>query len=828
MSDGLPILEVIPELKQKLQEENRVVLQAAPGAGKSTVLPLELLNEPWLNGQKIIMLEPRRLAARSVALRMAELLNEEVGETVGYRVRFENKVSDRTRLEVVTEGILARMIQRDNALEGIGLIILDEFHERSIHADLALAFCKEIQQVLREDLKILVMSATLDTAILSKYLNIKSVIQSEGRQYPITYKYEPEDKSLSIPEQIVKVIKKALKEDEGDILVFLPGVGEIQRTLEKLELDSGNVLVYPLYGDLPFQKQKEAILPDPSGKRKIVLATSIAETSLTIEGIKIVIDSGYARVPKFDPRSGFTRLDTVRVTKDAADQRAGRAGRLGPGICYRLWHEAVNTHLVPSRTPEILEADLAPVLLELAQWGIKDFKSFSWLTSPGIGAINQAAELLQKLEALDGGVISDKGKAMAGLPTHPRIAHMLLYARRENLLPLAIDIAALLEEKDPLRKDSGVNIALRINALRQYRLKGNYSGERAVLERVERLAASWRRLFKVNTDNSNVDEWEAGRLIAAAYPERIAKRVDSVDNRYKLSGGRMARLNDQDALITEEWIAVAHLDAGIGEARIFLASPVNPVDLSYLYLEEDVVDWDSRSGALVARAEIKIGDLLVKSKPLEEVSEESRQKALLNAVRSEGLSLFTWTEAVEDLQARILSLKVWRPQEAWPDVTRENLLATVDTWLTPYLGTVRKRQDFAKLDIYQILLGILPWDLAQQLDTLAPSRLKVPSGSMIKLTYSNDGLPPVLAARLQEMFGLTDTPVINEGKTKVMIHLLSPGYRPVQVTQDLRSFWHTTYHEVRKELRMRYPKHFWPEDPWTAEAVRGVKRKSDS
>lgn len=825
--DSFPITEIIPELKTKLLSQNTIILQAPPGAGKSTVLPLELLNEPWLNGHKILMLEPRRLATRAVANRMSYLLSESIGETVGYRIRFDNKTSSKTRIEVLTEGILTRMLQQDNALDGVGLVIFDEFHERSLHADLALALCRESQQILREDLRILIMSATLDGEKLSSLLNNAPVITSKGRQYPVEIKYAPQEEHLPIHLQVTKAIKKALREEEGDLLVFLPGAGEIHRTADLLEKDFSGIKIYPLYGDLPQKEQQAAIMPDPHGRRKVVLATSIAETSLTIEGIKVVIDSGYARVSRFDPRSGLSRLETVKVTKDAADQRAGRAGRLGPGIAYRLWSEGANHHLTDHRKPEIMEADLAPMVLELINWGAKDIRNLTWLTPPPAGALAQAETLLRQLEALDeNNRITEKGKEMLRLPTHPRLAHMLLEGKENGLLALATDIAALLEERDPLPKEAGTDLSLRVEILRKWRSKQPVNAERALLERIEKLAANWRKLFRTDVQNNMTAEVEVGQLIAAAYPERIAKLTDQT-GRYRLANGRMARLQEHDPLAKERWLAVAQMDAGTKEGRIYLASPLDPKDVLHLAQEHDVLSWDSRLGVLLAQRELRIGNITVESKPLEKIPEEARIQVLCEAIRTEGESLLNFTENIEAWQARVLSLRKWRPDEDWPDESKENLLATADEWLAPYLSNtnIRKREDFKKLDLYNILQGLLPWPLPQRLDELAPATIQVPSGSAIKLQYFPDGSAPVLAVRLQEMFGLLDTPTVNEGRTKVLLHLLSPGYKPVQVTQDLRSFWQNTYPEVRKELRVRYQKHSWPEDPWTAEAVRGAKRR---
>jgi len=817
-----PVEEVISELRDRLASNRIVILQAPPGAGKSTILPLRLLDEQWLRGRKILMLEPRRLATRSVALRMASLLDEEAGKTIGYRVRFESVVSSQTRCEVVTEGILTRMIQSDNALEDVGLVIFDEFHERSIHADLALALCQQVQQILRNDLRILIMSATLDSEQIADVLKAP-VITSTGKQFPVSLKYLPVDKTAPLATSVLKVIRKSIAEEQGDILVFLPGTGDIRRVLDLLDNGIDSVSIHPLYGDLSFKKQQEAIMPHPKGMRKVVLATSIAETSLTIEGVTVVIDSGFARVPKYDPRSGLTRLETVRVTRDAADQRAGRAGRLRPGICYRLWAEGSHLSLAATRQPEILEADLAPMILELFNWGVKNIHDLSWLTIPPVGAINQAMDLLHELGAIEQNAITSRGKEMVQLPTHPRIAHMLLESGQ--LTGLATDVAALLEERDPLQRSEGTDLSLRVELLRRWRRGERVSAEQSALDRIEKLAAAWRRLFKIKTDNAMPSDTSVGKLISEAYPERIARQQEKHGIRYKLANGRTVRLPDHDPLLREKWLAVAQLDSGTIEGKIFLAAPLSEDDLIDRAKEHEVIVWNSEKGMITAAIEKRIGNVVLTSKAITTIPQDVKIGILCDAVREEGLKLLNWDDSCKDWQARVLSLRQWRKDENWPDVSDENLVNTTHNWLAPYLAEVNKRQDFQRLQLSNILTGILPWNLGKDLDKLAPTRLAVPSGSMIKINYFPTGSPPVMEVRLQEVFGLLETPTVNDGRNKVLLHLLSPGFKPVQVTQDLKSFWQSTYHEVRKELRMRYPKHHWPEDPWTAEAVRGAKRR---
>lgn len=821
-----PVLSILSEVKEKLAQHPVVILEAPPGAGKSTVLPLYILEEPWLAGKNIVLLEPRRLAARSVAMRMAVQRNESPGESVGYRIRFETRSGKNTRLEVVTEGILTRMIQNDNALERTGLIIFDEFHERSLQADLALALSLQVQQVLRSDLRLLIMSATLDGDRLSEILRAP-VVRSFGKNFPVSLNYIPAQENTPLAITVTRVIRKAIAENDGDILAFLPGSGEIRRASELLEAENLPVVVYPLYGDLSFGKQQDAIMPDPRGRRKVVLATSIAETSLTIEGVSVVIDSGFARVPRFDPRSGMTRLDTIRVTRDAADQRAGRAGRLGPGICYRLWGQSSHNSLVATRTPEIVDADLAPLMLELSQWGVKNVNDLTWITTPPPGAVRQASDLLQELGAITGNIITEKGKKMLTLPTHPRIAHMLLEAEEDgpSLLALATDIAAILEERDPMPKGSGADLSLRVEILRRWRKGERVPAEKNLLDRIERLALSWRQQFKIPEDNNPISDTQVGKCVMAAYPDRLARQISKHSERYKLVNGRIARLPDHDPLHRDTWLAVAQVDAGAQEGKIYLAAPVHESDLVPLAEQKKVVSWDAEREMIIASAELHIGNVVLASKPLNKIPVEDKVPLICRTIADAGLSFLNWGDEHSAWQSRVLSLKTWRPNEEWPDVSDGRLLETLEDWLAPFLGNLHKRSEILKLDLSTILSSMLPWEVNSRLNQLAPGKLEVPSGSMIQLIYFPDGRPPVMEVRLQEVFGMIETPAVNEGRNRIVMHLLSPGFKPVQVTQDLKSFWATTYAEVRKELRARYPRHSWPEDPWTAEAIRGARRK---
>ncbi|WP_238480302.1 ATP-dependent helicase HrpB [Mangrovibacterium lignilyticum] len=819
----LPVVAILEEIREKLRQTNTLIITAPPGAGKSTLVPLDLLKLDELAGQKIIMLEPRRLAARSIAERMASLLGEDVGETVGYRIRFENRVSAKTKIEVVTEGILTRMLHADNSLEGVSMVVFDEFHERSIHADVALALCREAQQILRPDLRIVVMSATLNLPLLSEILQAP-VIQSEGRQFPVDVIYSGESDLRMLAELAAQNVMRALREQEGDVLVFLPGEGEIRTCESLLKREKLDLEIHPLYGMLPKSKQLAAIFPSRRGNRKVILATSIAETSLTIEGVQVVVDCGYARTARFDPKSGLSRLETIRISKDSADQRAGRAGRLGPGTCYRMWTKANQEQLAEHRIPEIMEADLADLVLDLAQWGIMDPNQLSWLSPPPRGAVAQASELLHQLDALEQGKITDLGRELHRLPCHPRIAHMLVMARENGQMELATDLAAVLEERDPLGKEAGIDINLRIEALRKQRGENRLSNK---MKRIEKIAESYRKIIGCKPNNEPVNPFETGLLLVFAYPERIAFARPGNNAPFQLSNGSMARAGHQDDLAHEPWLAVAHLNARDGMGTIFLASPLDPTDLAPLVKNREVISWDSKKGGVVANSELRIGSIVLQTKPLPNPDKSHLQKAISEAVKKDGEHLLNFNEEVTQWQNRVMSIRKWLPDGDWPDVSTTALLQSNEQWLSPYLEGVRKADDLKKIDLTNVLHYHLTPEQQQTLDRHAPARVKVPSGSSVKLSYQSNGAPPVLAVRLQEVFGLADTPSVNNGKINVLMHLLSPGYKPVQVTSDLRSFWNNTYFEVKKELKRRYPKHAWPEDPWTEEAIRGVKRKKN-
>ncbi|MCC5929660.1 MAG: ATP-dependent helicase HrpB [Cyclobacteriaceae bacterium] len=810
-NSSLPITDIVPAIRKYLSDHNTLIVNAPPGAGKSTALPLLLLDEPWLKGKKILMLEPRRLAARAIASYMAEQLGEPTGHRVGYRIRFERMVSEHTRIEILTEGVLTRIMQNDNVLEEVGMVIFDEFHERSIHADLGLALCREIQQWLRPDLRIMVMSATLDSEHMQSQLHCP-VATSEGRIYPVEIRYTGDYDIWSIPEMVAGVVLKALSETSGDILVFLPGKGEIKKCEEILKQKADSELrIFSLYGELSSGRQTQAILPDRQGRRKIVLATSIAETSLTIEGVKVVVDCGYSRINRFDPRSGLSKLETVRSSLDIADQRAGRAGRLSPGICYRMWNKATQHRLEPHRNPEILETDLSGLAMELMRWGVYDASKLFWLNPPPPGTYAQALDLLKQLEATDNGKLTKHGEDIHWLPCHPRIAHMLLKAKEHHSLPLAADLAAILEERDPLANEAGIDINIRIETLRRYRRE---SMKHKKWTKIEKVSRSYRKLFEVEEDNAGFDPYETGILLAYAYPERIACARPGNNAQFQLSNGKIASAHHSDDLAHEAWLSVAHVDAREGMGKIFMAAPLNPKDLAPMVKQEDVISWDSRKGLLNASRELKLGSIILQRKPLPEPDEKMKIQAICNAIRQEGESLLNFDNEVKQWQNRVLSLRKWRNSENWPDVHTSTLILHNEDWLLPYLKDVQKAEDLRKIKLTEVLSGMLSWEQQQKLEQLAPVKIKVPSGSMIALTYREDASPPILAVRLQEVFGLPETPAINEGKTQVVMHLLSPGYKPVQVTSDLRNFWNHTYFEVKKELKGRYPKHIWPDDPW--------------
>ena len=837
---SLPIDEVLPALRQALRERHEAVLEAPPGAGKTTRVPLALLNEPWLAGQRIVMLEPRRLAARAAAERLASELGEKVGETVGYRIRLDSKVGPTTRIEVVTEGILTRRLQEDPALEGVGLLIFDEFHERSLDADLALALSLNGRELFRDEqpLKILLMSATLEGERLASLLDDAPVLRSEGRMYPVAMRWgRPFVPGEFIEPRVVQTVLDAIHDESGSVLVFLPGQAEIRRVTQQLADALGqrsDIALCPLHGELDLAAQRAAIEPAPSGTRKVVLATNIAETSLTIDGVRVVIDAGLARVPRFDPGSGMTRLDTQRISRASATQRAGRAGRLEPGVCYRLWSEDQHAQLSAYGSAEILQADLAGLALQLARWGVTP-EQLTWLDVPPAASYAQAQQLLERLGALGGLKLTPHGEAMAQLPAHPRIAHLLLRGHDLGLAAMACDVAALLGERDILR-GAGADVHSRL-ALLSGENRAARGGQGGV-QRARQLARQYQGYLRGKPAQPVADpdhsRW-LGALLALAYPDRIAQQRKPGGAEYRLANGRAALFSEVDGLMKQPWLVVADLGSRQGqrEERIYLAAEFDPALLDSVLSEQvsvvDQLDWDEREGVLRAERQRKVGELVLSREPLTGLDEASRIQALVNLVRRKGLELLPWTPELRQWQARVALLRQLdvsnQGQSEWPDVSDAALLAGLEDWLGPYLGRVSRLSHFANLDLSSIVHNLLKWPLPQRLDELAPQHIKVPSGSSVRLDYSEH--PPILAVRLQELFGLADTPRIAGGRQVVKLHLLSPARRPVQVTQDLANFWRSTYAEVKKDLKGRYPKHYWPDDPLVAEATARAKpRKS--
>jgi ATP-dependent helicase HrpB len=827
----LPIETVLPALRAALAEHASAVLQAAPGAGKTTLVPLALENQGWLGGRKIVMLEPRRLAAKAAARRMAFLLGEAVGRTVGYRIRMDTVVSAATRIEVVTEGVLTRMLRSDPALEPYGLVIFDEYHERSLHADLGLALALHSQQILRPDLRLLVMSATLEGERVAALLGSAPVISSEGRLFPVETRYRPIRREQRHDSAVAATVREAVEEVSGDVLVFLPGAGEIGRVASLLERTMpAGVRVHRLHGTLSAEAQDAAIAPAPPGTRKVVLATSIAETSLTIEGVRAVVDSGLSRGPRFSPRTGMTRLATARVTRASADQRRGRAGRLGPGVCYRLWSAHDEAGLVPFNTPEIFASDLAPLALDLAAAGVRDASDLAWLDPPPAAALTQARELLGWLGAIDAaGAVTAHGRRMAALPVHPRLAHMLLVARRRGLSGTGAAVAALLGERDILQRtrpgsgDPDADLRLRLEILRTGRGLPGLEIDRGVLHRARMEAKEWRR--RLGAADEPADETDAGLLAALAYPDRVAQRRPGQPGRFLLRNGRGALMSASQPLARADWLVAIELDDTGSESRIRMAAPLEAGHLDELLAgqvtEADEIGWSPDAG-LSARRIRRFGAIVLDERPIQSPDPELVRAALREGIRRVGLGALSWSADAVRLRDRLRFMHALDP--SWPDVSDESLLETLDAWLGAALSAARKG-GLTRIDPTESLRAMLDWRQRQELDALAPERIEVPTGSRVVIDYSNPAAP-VLAVRLQEVFGWTETPRIGRGRVPLTLHLLSPAYRPVQVTQDLPGFWKSGYLEVRKELRARYPRHSWPEDPLTAPAVRGPRKRS--
>jgi ATP-dependent helicase HrpB len=830
-SSPLPVTAVLPELMAGFEQHRNVVLQAPPGAGKSTLVPLALLDASWANGAKILMLEPRRLAARAIATRMAHLLGEAVGRTVGYRTRLETKVGAATRIEVVTEGILTRMLQQDAALEGVAIVIFDEFHERSLNADLGLALCLDVQTSLREDLRLLVMSATLATESVAKLMADAVVVSSQGRTFPVAVRYAARSTRdlRDLPQAVGQIVLEALTAEPGDALVFLPGQGEIRRTqafLETREIGRG-MRVLPLYGELDPAQQDLALQPSKIGERKIVLATNIAETSLTIEGVRIVIDSGWERRARFDPSSAMNRLEALRISRASAEQRTGRAGRLDAGVCYRLWSQAEHATLLPHTPAEILEVDLAPLALELGVWGVRELQQLRWLDTPPNAAFAQARALLQDLEALDArGFITEHGRAMSRLGLHPRLAHMVLRGADAGSAVLASEIAALLEERDFVRTeppDADVDLRTRIDVLRHpgsvATVRVDEGGRQRVLRSVRQLATRARQ--PASTGAAPLDP---GALLAYAYPDRVARRRDE-RGRFLLANGRGAYIAQPQSLSASEYLVIAALDLQEREARIRLAAPIDVQTLSAQFPErvrtQERIEWDGRQRAVLARRERWFGEILMEERRLERPDPTQVLGAMLMGLRELGVSALTWTRAATQLRERLSFAQRFEPEGGWPDVSDTGLLHALQEWLVPWLDGITRAEQLARVDIEQALRAQLAYEQQKRLDAIAPTHLSVPSGSHIPIDYST--AHPFVAVRLQEVFGLHTTPSIANGRVPLTLHLLSPAHRPVQVTQDLASFWAQGYADVKRELKGRYPRHYWPDDPLQATATARAK-----
>nr|WP_233606976.1 ATP-dependent helicase HrpB [Citrobacter sp. FDAARGOS_156] len=807
---SLPVAAIVPELLTALDASPQVLLTAPTGAGKSTWLPLQLLAHQGISG-RIILLEPRRLAARNVAQRLAESLNEKPGETVGYRMRAQSCVGPQTRLEVVTEGVLTRMIQRDPELQGVGLVILDEFHERSLQADLALALLLDVQQGLRDDLKLLIMSATLDNGRLQQLLPEAPTLVSEGRAFPVERRYQPLATHLRFDEAVAIATAELLRNESGSLLLFLPGVGEIQRVQEQLAGRVGSdILLCPLYGALTLAEQRQAILPAPPGRRKVVLATNIAETSLTIEGIRLVVDCAQERVARYDARTGLTRLITQRISQASMTQRAGRAGRLEPGICLHLLAKEQAERAAAQGEPEILQSDLSGLLMELLQWGCTDPAQLNWLDTPPAINLQAAKRLLQMLGALEGNRLSATGQKMAALGNDPRLAAMLVSTNNDNEAATTAKLAAILEEP-PRGGSTDLAVAFSRN-------------QPAWQQRSQQL------LKRLNVCSGQPDSALLPSLLAQAFADRIARRR-GLDGRYQLANGMGAMLDADDALGRHEWLIAPLLLQGSAspDARILLALPLDIEALMQacpeLLQQSDTIEWDEAQGTLKALRLTRIGQLTLKVQPLAKPSEDELHQAMLNGIRDKGLSVLNWTPEAEQFRLRLHCAANWLPEYDWPAVDEDSLLAALESWLLPHMSGVHSLRALKALNVAQALRGLLDWSMLQRLDSELPAHYTVPTGSRIAIRYHEDN-PPVLAVRMQEMFGEANTPTIAGGRVPLVLELLSPAQRPLQVTSDLSAFWKGSYREVQKEMKGRYPKHVWPDDPANTAPTRRTKKYS--
>jgi ATP-dependent helicase HrpB len=828
----LPISDSLDAIKAALRSSGAAVVHAPPGAGKTTVVPPALLDETWLGAGRIVMLEPRRLAARAAAQRMSFLRGEDTGCTIGYRTRLDTRVSASTRIEVVTEGVLTRMLQHDPTLDGYGLVIFDEFHERSLQADTGLALVLHTRRLVRPDLRVLVMSATLDGTSVAGLIGDTPVITSLGRHFDVETRYRPPAGSQRTADFdasfVTGAIASILGETEGDVLVFLPGAPEIHRVANLLEARKPEtpVEVIPLHGSLDPRDQDRALTPAQPGRRKIVLATSIAETSLTIEGIRVVVDTGLSRRSRFSPRTGMSRLETVRVSRASAAQRRGRAGRTGPGICYRLWSEAENVALLEFAPPEIRDADLAPLALDLAVAGVTDPSGLQWLDAPPTPAFSQARELLHHLHAVDAaGHATDHGRSMAQFGMHPRLAHMILRAAKDGLGSVACRVAAILGERDPLRslRDVvGVDLQARLDALE--RPREFPSADHGALRRAADQARRWEARLTERA-NSRQDPAALGRILALAFPERVGMRRGGPIPRYVLRNGTGLSLPEGDSLTREAFIVVAESDGRVPESRAWLAASIQPDDIETDFgddiTEEDLVEWSEVEGIRATR-ERRLGAIVLARAPIRNPDPELVAKAVAAGIRRLGLDVLRWTDGARRLRERLAFLHAHDP--SWPDMSDEALAEKLLDRLADSLGRIRSASELQSVDVTTALLDLLDWEQRRQFDVLAPTHFEAPTGSRLPIDYSDPGAP-LVAVRLQEMFGVSRTPTVFGSRVALTLQLLSPAQRPVQVTRDLAGFWRSSYYDVRKDLRARYPKHPWPEDPINAEPTRRARKR---
>ena len=833
MTDGrYEIDAIVPELREQLLVSTRAIIGAPPGSGKSTVLPLRLLDEPWLEGRKILLLQPRRIAARNIAFRLSELHGSTVGDTVGYRVRFESCVSKKTRLEVITEGILLRLLQEDSALEEYALVVFDEFHERSLQAELALALTLDAQAALRPDLRIVLMSATLDFEGAQRVLDAPPTLTCEGRAYPVTVEYLTEDPKERIENVLAREVVAQYSQRAGDILAFLPGVQEIRRATEeisrRLVATTAPYSIVPLFGDLPFSEQQRAIMPLREGGRKIILATPIAETSLTIEGVATVVDSGLRNSASFDPAYGLTRYQSELITKDSAEQRRGRAGRLGPGHCVRLWCENTHRAMRDRRTPEILSADLAPLALELCAWGVSDPATLRWIDPPPANLFAHATETLRRLGAIDErSRLTDHGRALHRFGAHPRVASLLLASERLGAPSLGADLAALLEERDPLALDQtrSASIEDRLEALQAHRSGRavQYGAAKGQLGRIDRTAKEWRRRLSKQGDS----DVSAGALLSLAFPDRIARQRASGSRRFLTTLGNGVQLREDDGLVRQEFIVALDARVGAGNAIVRLAAPLSRSELELHhgrhFTREELLEWDDRNDSITAQRVTSLGKMPLSTERISHFDPAARARLLLDALRSRGIGSLRWPPAAVELRQRVNAVRAAYPQAQLPNLTDHGLTETLDRWLGPHLVAISKFEQLHSLDLYSALQQLLSWEERSFVDRMAPSELSLPAGRNCRIDYSSPQ-EAVLAATVQDLFGVYRTPTIGEGRIPVSVHLLSPARRPVQVTRDLEGFWKTTYQQVKKELKGRYPKHYWPEDPLTAPLKRAPKR----